>query len=372
MKRKHEDNRPVWGTVGLIIFGIADIFIGLILISDSLRSAINIDGIDTLANYFFFCQVSGYIAVGIFMIAALLPKLHNPSGRQIDQTHQWVYAGSHKKFKDASVRDAYEHKHGVGTWDGKVKGDQNFLMVLFIIIAAVLIFFGVRAVYLSDRYPILDQAGALIHSTALFWVSWVAGAGVGGLSILMLKYAFWDLKLGIDSMGVQTTGRAMNSKYDFPPLVLLIPRLLLSLFVLFMSIYGVILFIFPKLSQAKFGNAFPILLPYLFMCAGALWLLGILLSKLTYSENYKDQMQQKQELSNTKDTIEHAFNELFKADTNKQTRIACALYLIQERDKLTSEGIDLLVKALKGMTYEDHGHDFQSWADLLKRLFSQI
>ena len=180
MNRKHEDKRPVWGTIGLVIFGIVDILMGIILICDPIKNRVNFDGIDTLAEYFIFCQVIGYIVVGIFLLVVLFPKLYNPSGRETDRTHQWVYARSRKKYRDASVRDVYENKHGVGTWEDKVKGDRKFLLVLYVIIAVGLIIFGMRAIYLSERYPIIDQARAMIQPVILFWISLIAGVGAGG------------------------------------------------------------------------------------------------------------------------------------------------------------------------------------------------
>lgn len=370
MNWKLEDSKPVWGTTGLILFGLVDLFIGIGLIYESVSSILIQEGFETLASHLLFCQVSGVLAAGVVLLFTLLPRLYKPRGWVTDRSHQWVYADSGRRARDASIEEVYEHEHGRGSWEKKVRSERSFLTVVCILAALGLIAYCFFAANRSGWFPVLTQARAVIDSDILFWVSWVAGAGVGCLSILMLVFAFWDLKLYIDSIGVTKDGRLKDSKYENPSLFLLIPRFILSAAAILLTVYGAINLAFPDLSMAKFGSAYPAILPYLYLSAGVLWLFGSLISKPAYHAGYKRRLQMKKEFEKTRDTIANAFKGLYSRDGNMKTRYICAMYLLQQREALTSEGRSQLIKALQQMTGEDYGDDYQRWLRWLQYIIN--
>jgi hypothetical protein len=77
------------------------------------------------------------------LIALLLNKLLRlwsqgmyRNGSLIDKSGEWRIAGSNRRYKDATVQDMYDHRHGRGSWEKSVRGTIMFWRVVTILISA--------------------------------------------------------------------------------------------------------------------------------------------------------------------------------------------------------------------------------------------
>jgi hypothetical protein len=82
-----------------------------------------------------FAFVLAYVVSAIFV---LFSKKHNPGGYETDRSHIWVWVGTHNKVKDASEKDVYEHYHGHGSWEQKVRGEQRGIVIFGCILAVAI------------------------------------------------------------------------------------------------------------------------------------------------------------------------------------------------------------------------------------------
>ena len=365
MKKKRENSKPIWATIGLVLFCILDMGIGIGLIYEPVSNVFLREGFDVLASFIIFCELTGVLAVGIGFIFYKLPSLYSPKGRSIDRSHKWVYAGSGKKVRDASARDVYEHQHGSGSWDKRVKRGRSCLTVVSLVVGAGLIVYGIIALIRSGKFPFLTEAQALINAKFLFWLSWIGFAVVGCLSVFVMTYAFWDVRVFFNSMSMTPDGRPSGPLYQNPSLFSIIPRIILIVGVVLMQIYQFIILFFPAASTAKFGSLYATVLPIFYLTAAGLFLLGAVASKPRYHSSHE---KKQKEFYTTRDTIESAYQMLVRKETPEKGRLYSALYLLGEWEKLTYEGQKQLIEILKLMTGEDFGRDFNRWIRYIETL----
>jgi len=366
ISKKREDRKPVWATIALVLLGIIDLFIGIDLTYNPFESMAVHEEIFVFASFIIFCQVTDILAAGILLGAIYLPRAYSPKGWSIDTTHQWIYAKTGRKHRDATVKDVYEHQHGYGSWEKKVERERKFLQVVCIIAAIGLIIYGINYMVQSYRFPILIQVKALIKSNVLFWISWIGLSSTGCFSIFMIKYVFWDLILVSNSTSYAVDGCPKEHQYKNPSLFTLIWRGSFLLLVVLMQIYLSIILVFPGLSVTKFGSAFLTLLPNLYSAAGMLFVFGAFIIRPKYNTDYEYHQTRQQDFNTTKDAMEGAFQLLVSNETPLQGRYLTALFLLRERNNLTPQGKMQVVEVLKILTGEDFGEDYQSWITWLK------
>ncbi len=366
MSKKQEDRKPVWATIALVLLGIIDLFIGIDLTYKPFESMAVHEEIFVFASFVIFCQVTGILAAGIILVAVYLPRAYSHKGWSIDTTHQWIYAKTGRKHRDATVKDVYEHQHGYGSWEKKVERERKFLQVVCIIAAIGLIIYGINYMVQSYRFPILIQVKALIKSNVLFWISWIGFTLAGCFSIFMVIFVFWDLMVTFNTFAYTVDGRPQAPKYENPSLLKLLWRLLLFIAVVLIQIYLSIILFFPSLSGTKFGSAYLTLLPDLYWFAGMLFMVGAIFSRPKYGSDYEYRMNREQDAQSTKDAMEGAFQLLVSKETPLQGRYLTALYLLRERNNLTPQGKRQVVEVLKLLSREDFGDDYQRWITWLQ------
>jgi len=365
-KRKKEDRKPLWAIIALIIFGLIHLTLGIGLIYEPVGTVLLDKELETITNYFLFSQVCGLLIMGVIALSIFLPHFYSPKGGTIDTSHKWVFAGSGQKVRNATIKDVYEHQHGSGSWEKKVETECKILTFLCVLSAVGAVVYGVYYLFSAVQLPVINEIRKVLESDVVFWLSWLVLALMGSGSFFLMKFAFWDFKLASGQMLFSADGRYHESKYKNPSLLLLIPRFILLVAVALMSIYLFIDLIFPQLTTSKFWGAYDTLLPVFFFMVGALWLLGGITPGPAYSTGYKRELKRQEDFKATKSTMEGAIELLFSQDSTQKVRYLSALFLLKERDKLTSAGTKQVIEALQLLTGEDFGNDYRRWINWLQ------
>jgi len=90
------------------------------------------------------------------------------SGSEIDKRGEWRLVGSKNKFKDATVRDMYDYRHGRGSWEKSVRSTIMFWRVVTILISAL----GLPVVLLnSDKNNISEIFISIVNAFYDFTIS---------------------------------------------------------------------------------------------------------------------------------------------------------------------------------------------------------
>lgn len=67
----------------------------------------------------------------------------------------------------------------------------------------------------------------------------------------------------------------------------------------------------------------------------------------------------------TKSMMEGAVESLFSETADREERYAAAYFLLLERERLTAQGMRGVVKALKALSDQDFGQDYEAWRSWL-------
>jgi hypothetical protein len=112
------------------------------------------------------CAVSVFGSVLLPFTLVLAAWLYAASGyakgSQRDYTHDWVFAGSQSKYRDASVSDVYDHLHGAGAYDRMMTRKKRILKFLGLVLGLSL------PIVLLNFVPGVENESATVRR-ALTW-----------------------------------------------------------------------------------------------------------------------------------------------------------------------------------------------------------
>lgn len=91
------------------------------------------------------------ILLGFF--ANLIEHSLFAAGSAIDTTAEWRFVGSNAKYRDATVRDVYDHKHGIGSWNRETKRAASFWRIIFSFVAAFWFFGVIIHTDIKENFP---------------------------------------------------------------------------------------------------------------------------------------------------------------------------------------------------------------------------
>ena len=94
------------------------------------------------------CVVAGAIIFNFF--ARGIANAIDSSGYEKDYSHEWRLKGTNIRYKDATVRDVYEHTHGYGSWIKMIEQYRRTLSAFAFILSFALPFFGTYYLRLLD------------------------------------------------------------------------------------------------------------------------------------------------------------------------------------------------------------------------------
>lgn len=130
---KRRVRRAAWTVLGLLLVGWPVTLWGLFLLLDWSWPSVS-SFLATFADRYPLVVFAAATALFVPLLALLIGLLQ-PSGSAISRTHIWVLKGTRSKVKDATVREAYDHEHGAGSWSRKATRDERILWAVGLLAA---------------------------------------------------------------------------------------------------------------------------------------------------------------------------------------------------------------------------------------------
>ena len=347
-------SRPWWGSLLLLIFLLLSLlFAGMIETSQTnppLRWSLI-----TTASYIIYGYVIWMLILGLMLLVYRLAQSYDPKGSATDYTHIWVDAKSGRKRGDASVRSVYEHLHGYGSWEKRVKRERVFITVLLMLFAVLLIVYSVYYLTAIRRIRVLVDVRMLLGSDILYWLSYLGLAMIVGMTVFLLMLAFWDM-ITATSMP-SPSGNLPSFTFNFPSPVHFLPRLIALIAVILLNGFVAVLIFFPRLRMTAIGSRYTLVLIITYYATAFLWWFGWLFQDHSVGKAYQEQVDRQ---SHT-ETLKNAVQVFFGKDTTIKDRLSEASYLLVFINELTPEGRNGVVEVLKMLSGKDFGTDYGRW-----------
>ncbi|MEE4194672.1 MAG: hypothetical protein V2J07_05705 [Anaerolineae bacterium] len=353
-KKKMSASRPWWGSLLLFIFLLLSVLFASMIETSQTYPPLRWSLI-TAASYIIYGYVVWLLILGLMLLVYRLAQSYDPKGSATDYSHIWVDAKSGRKRGDASVRSVYEHLHGYGSWEKRVKRERVFITVLLMLFAVLLIVYGVYYLTAICRLRVLVDVIMLLGSDLLYWLSYLGLAVIVGLTVFLLMLAFWDM-ITATSMP-SPSGNLPSFTFNFPSPIHFLPRVIALIAVVLLNGFVAVLIFFPRLRMTAIGSRYTTMLIITYVATAFLWWFGWLFQDHSVGKAYQEQVDRQ---SHT-ETLKNAVQVFFGKDTTIKDRLSEASYLLVFINELTPEGRNGVIEVLKMLSGKDFGTDYAKW-----------